>query len=208
MVLFLLGQSPGLRNCLEPKMQNRTKLFTSSLMILALTFSVVNSSHAAEKSPEFKAALAQMQTLKDDFTESTYYADKSGPKFNSANSTALYIYVGAKKGQKTVAYLRMQAYGGDYLFIKKVLFKVDGETFQLTPSSDEAETIPGQVQAFDWFDRTMTSTEISLVQWIINSKKTVMRIQGTRNYKDLTITSTQKKALARMLTVYKGLGGK
>jgi len=189
-------------------MQIRTKLFTSSLMTLALTFTVVNSSYAAEKSPEFKAALAQMQTLKDDFTDTTYYQDKSSPKINSANSTSLFIYVGAKKGGSPSAFLRMQSYGGDYLFIKKVLFKIDGKTFQLTPSSDEAETIPGKVEAFDWFDRTMTSTEISLVQWIINSKKTVMRIQGTRNYKDLTITSTQKKALARMLTVYSGLGGK
>jgi hypothetical protein len=184
------------------------KLFIGSLMTFVLTLVGISPSFSAQKTPEFKAALAQMQVIKDDFTDSIYYADKSGPKFNSASSTALYIYVGARKGGKTSAFLRMQAYGGDYLFIKKVLFKVDGETFQLTPSSDEAETIPGKVEAFDWFDRTMTSTEISLVTWIINSKKTVMRIQGTRNYKDLTITSTQKKALARMLTVYKGLGGK
>jgi hypothetical protein len=189
-------------------MKIRTKLFTSSLTVLVLTILGVNSSYSAEKSPEFKAALAQMQILKDDFTDTTYYQDKSSPKINSANSTSLFIYVGAKKGQSPSAFLRMQSYGGDYLFIKKVLFKVDGKTFQLTPSSDEAETIPGKVEAFEWFDRTMTSTEISLVQWIINSKKTVMRIQGTRNYKDLTITSTQKKALARMLTVYKGVGGK
>jgi len=190
-------------------MQIRTKLFTSSLMTLALTFTVVNSLYAAEKSPEFKAALAQMQILKDDFTGQTTYQDKSSPKITETGSRPdLFIYVATMKGVKTQAYLRMQAHGGDYLFIKKVLFKVDGKTFQLTINSDEADTFPGLVEAFDYADRTMTSTEISLVQWIINSKKTVMRIQGTRNYKDTTITSTQKKALARMLTVYAGFGGK
>ena len=155
-----------------------------------------------------KLPLLKCRKKTDDFTGQTTYQDKSSPKILETGSrTDLFIYVATLKGVKPAAFLRMQAYGGDYLFIKKVLFNVDGKTFQLTISSDEAETFPGQVEAFDWADRTMTSKEFSLVQWIINSKKTVMRIQGTRNYKDLTVTSTQKKALARMLTVYKGVGG-
>jgi hypothetical protein len=190
-------------------MKIRTKLFTSSLTILVLTISGVYSSYSAEKSPEFKAALAQTTTMKDDFTDTTYYKDKSSGKWkNEARKNAFFIYVGTKKGQSPIAVLFLQHYGGDYLFIKKVLFNVDGKTFQLTPSSGELWSETGQVNAFETFDRTMTSTEISLVQWIINSKKTVIRIQGTKNYKDVTITSTQKKSLTRMLTLYKGFGGK
>ncbi len=190
-------------------MKIHMRLFTSSIMILVLTTAGVNSSFSAEKSSEFKAALAQMQTMKDDFTGTTYYKDKSSGKWkNGVRKNDFFIYVGAKKGQSPLPVLFVQHYGGDYLFIKKVLFNVDGETFQLTPNSDEVWSETGQVNAFETFDRTMTTTEISLVKWIINSKKTIIRIQGTRLYKDITVTSTQKKALARMLTLYKGLGGK
>jgi hypothetical protein len=177
-------------------------------MIFALTFSVVNSSYAAEKSPEFKAALAQMQIVKDDFKDTAYYGDKSSPKLgSSADANAFYLYFGTKKGEKTTLFLRIQYYGDNWLFIKKYIFKIDGVTTDLTPSYGEIKS-DNNSKVWEYFDKTPTGSQVMMLKRIIASKKTVMRIEGSQYYKDVTISSTQKKAMQRVLIAYAGLGGK
>ena len=205
MVLFVLNQSSRVKKRLEPKMQIRTKLFASSLMTLALTFTAVNSSYAAEKSPEFKAALAQMKIQKDDFKEIAWYTDKSSP--NNIDTNALYMYVGTKKGEKPVLFLRIQYSGDDWLFIKKYLFKIDGAVSDITPYSGEIES-DNNTKVWEYYNQAMKGSQVMLMKRIIASKKTVMRMEGSQYYKDVTISSTQKKAMQRVLTLYAGLGGK
>ena len=189
-------------------MKIRTKLFTSSLTILVLTISGVYSSYSAEKSPEFKSALAQMQILKDDFKDTVYYADKSSPKIgSSADANAFYLYFGTKKGYKPTLFLRIQYYGDNWLFIKKYIFKVDGVITELTPNYGEIVS-DNNSKVWEYFDETPTESQVMLLKRIIASKKTIMRIQGSQYYKDVTISSTRKKAMQRVLTVYAGLGGK
>lgn len=61
---------------------------------------------------------------------------------------------------------------------------------------------------WEWFDTEPNKGEVELIKSIIKSKKTVMRIVGSQYYKDVVITSAQKKALKNVLIVYEGLGGK
>jgi len=41
----------------------------------------------------------------------------------------------------------------------------------------------------------------------MNSTKTIMRLEGSEYYEDVTISRAQKAAIRNVLTVYQGLGG-
>lgn len=181
----------------------RSTITAALLIIIPLTG--IPASYSAEKSAEYKAALAQMRVTKDDFKETAYYQDKSSPRYRNANG--FYAYVGTKKGSSTTLFLSIQYYGDDWLFVEKYLFKVDGYTYEIDPSYGDVKT-DNNSKVWEWFDTTPNKGEVDLIKKIISSKKAVMRIEGSKYIKDVTITSTQKKALSRVLIVYAGLGGK
>ena len=186
-------------------MKRKTRLLIGSFLAILLSVSGVGVAFPAEKSPEFKAALAQMRIVKDDFKGIAWYHDKSSPKYRNSNGFELYF--GTQKGSNTTLRLVIQYYGEDWLFIDKYLFNVDGYTYEIDPGYGDVES-DNDSKVWEWFDTKPNQDEVGLIKRIIKSKKAVMRIEGSQYYKDVTITSTQKKALSRVLIVYAGLGGK
>lgn len=186
-------------------MKRNYRILLAAFLSVALSLTGAGVAYPAEKSPEFKAALAQMRIVKDDFKSITWYHDKSSPKYVNANG--FFAYVGAAKGYNTTLRLCIQYYGEDWLFIEKYLFNVDGKTFTIDPSYGDVET-DNDAKVWEWFDTSPNKGEVEMLRLIVKSKKAVMRIEGSKYYKDVTLTSTQKKALGRVLTIYTGLGGK
>jgi len=186
-------------------MKRKTRLCIGSILTIVLSATSIGATYSAEKSPEFKSALAQMRIVKDDFKGISWYHDKSTPKYRNANVFELYF--GTQKGSNTTLRFVIQYYGEDWLFIEKFLFNVDGYTYEIEPSYGDIES-DNDSKVWEWFDTKPNKGEVDLIKRIIKSKKAVMRIEGSKYYKDVTISSTQKKALGRVLTVYTGLGGK
>jgi hypothetical protein len=62
-------------------------------------------------------------------------------------------------------------------------------------------------EVWEWYDVSPTSENIEMLQKIMNSKKTVMRMEGTQYYKDKTITEAQKSAIRDTFVVFQGMGG-
>lgn len=186
-------------------MKRKTRLGIGSILTIVLSATSIGATYSAEKSPEFKSALAQMKITKDSFKGITWYQDKSSPKYTNANG--FYLYFGTQKGSNPTLRFMIQYYGEDWLFIEKYLFNVDGYRSEIDPSYGDVET-DNDSKVWEWFDTKPSNSEVELIKKIVKSKKAVMRIEGSKYYKDVTISSTQKKALGRVLTVYAGLGGK
>jgi hypothetical protein len=153
---------------------------------------------------EFKLALSKMRIVKDDVKNLKFYYDKTSPKYVNANGFA--IYAGQESGSDPYLYLKIQYFGSDWLFINSYFFNIDGETYEITPDYGQIEK-DNDSDVWEWYNEPATTGNIEMIQKIINSKKTVVRLQGTQYYKDVTITQTQKLALRNVLTVYQGLGG-
>jgi hypothetical protein len=151
---------------------------------------------------EFKAALAKMKVIKDDVKGYKWYEDKSSYNYYWRNE--FYIYTSG--GSNPTLFFNIRYYDEDWLFIKSYFFNVDGETFSFTPSYGEIQT-DSDSTVTEWYNEVATQENIELVQKIANSKKTVMRLEGTKYYKDVTITKAQKTAIKNVLIVYQGLGG-
>jgi len=179
--------------------------FMVSVFLVSLLPFNIQLAHAETQTAEYKAALSQMRVTKDTVRGITWYQDKSSPRF--VNSNGFFLYMGTSKGFATTLRFQIQYFGDDWLFIDKYFFNVDGATKTIDPSYGDIEK-DNDSEVWEWFDTDPNSSEVELINSIIKSKKTVMRIVGSQYYKDVVITSTQKKALKRVLIVYEGLGGK
>jgi hypothetical protein len=102
--------------------------------------------------------------------------------------------------------LKIQYFGSDWLFIESYFFNIDGETYEISPDYGDIEK-DNDSDVWEWYNEPATAGNIEMIQKIIKSKKTVVRLEGTQYYKDVTITQAQKTALKNVLTVYQGLGG-
>jgi hypothetical protein len=151
---------------------------------------------------EYKAALAKMKVIEDEVKGNKWYQDKSS--YNYYWRDEFYIYTSA--GPTPTLFLNIRYFDEDWLFIDSFFFNVDGETFSLTPSYGEIQR-DSDSNVTEWYNQVATPENIELVQKIMNSKKTVMRLEGSKYYEDVTISSAQKSAIRNVLTVYQGLGG-
>lgn len=151
---------------------------------------------------EFSAALAKMKVIKDDVKGNRWYEDKTSYNYYWRNE--FYIYT--SDSSNPTLFFNIRYAGEDWLFIDSYFFNVDGETFTFTPSYGEIQR-DNDSTVTEWYNAVATSENIELVQRIMNSKKTIMRLEGSKYYKDVTITAAQKTAIKNVLTVYQGLGG-
>jgi len=154
---------------------------------------------------EFKSALSKMRIERDEVKNLKFYYDKSSPKYRNRN--AFEIYVGQAAGGDPYLRFNIQYFGSDWLFIQSYFFNVDGDIYQITPSYGEINT-DNNTDVWEWYDVNPSSENLEMIQKIIKSKKTVVRLEGRQYYKDIIITQTQKTALKNVLTVFQGLGGK
>jgi hypothetical protein len=153
---------------------------------------------------ELKAALGKM-TVKEDTVKGTkFYSPIGAPKY--ANANGFYIYIGQTGDSEPYLRFRIQYYGDDWLFIESFFFNVDGETFEISTSLSEMER-DNDSSVWEWYDVAPTSENVAMLQKIMNSKKTVMRMEGSQYYKDKTINDAQKSAIKNTFIVYQGLGG-
>jgi hypothetical protein len=153
---------------------------------------------------EFQNALSRMSIKKDEVRNTKYYRDKTSPKY--VNQNGFDLYVGGTTNETPYLYLEIQYEGSDWLFIQSYLFNVDGETFEITPDYGVIKT-DNDTNVWEWYNEPATFDNVQMIQKIINSKKTIMRLNGRQYYKDVIISPAQKTALKNVLTVYQGLGG-
>ncbi len=151
---------------------------------------------------EYQEALAKMKVIEDEVKGYKWYQDKSS--YNYYWRDEFYIYTSA--GPDPKLFLNIRYFDEDWLFIDSFFFNVDGETFSFTPSYGEIQR-DSDSNVTEWYNQVATPENIELVQKIMNSTKTVMRLEGSEYYEDVTISSAQKAAIRNVLTVYQGLGG-
>ncbi len=151
-------------------------------------------------------ATRKMRKKYDDINETTWYHDKSSPRYNNYNG--FFAYFG--KGDVGSPWLRLsiQYAADDWLFIEKYIIKVDGITYTITENKyGEIETDNGNGGIWEWLDRSVGASEYEIIKAVANGKKVKIRFVGKQYRKDKTITNRQKLALRNVLDAYEAMGG-
>ncbi|MCX5846658.1 MAG: zinc ribbon domain-containing protein [Deltaproteobacteria bacterium] len=155
-----------------------------------------------EQEKRKKQALAKMRIKHDEIEKVTWYTDKSTPSSNNTNN--MHLYIGKSISGHTYLRLKMQYASSNWLFIEKYIIKADNQIFEIMPLKVERDHY---TTIWEWSDEPVGDNIYKIVQAVINSKKTVIRNEGTTYHKDRVISKAEKIAMKNVLDAYEALGG-
>jgi hypothetical protein len=201
--LFMFSLIGALSSCGAPSSNSSNSNSTSESEDLTEQ-STPEPTKAAVSDADYKAALAKMIVKSDTVEDYKAYRPISSPRYLNANG--FFVYIVQPSGSEPYLRFRIQYHGEDWLFINSFFFNVDGEKYKISTSYGEIER-DNNSEVWEWYDVAPNSENIEMLQKIMNSKKTVMRMEGTQYYKDKTITEAQKSAIRDTFVVFQGMGG-
>ena len=137
---------------------------------------------------------------KDEFSNFTWYKDKSSP--NYVNQNGFYLFFGIRNdGYVTDLRLRIQYYAVDWLFIQSYDLNVDGKNYSLYALGNvERDNDNGFI--WEWYDFTVNEERKPLIQAISTAKKVKIRFNGSQYYDTRALSKNQVKAINNVFTLY------
>ena len=138
----------------------------------------------------------------DEFTGIGWVEPKNRPKYTNSNGIYLYFQIGENGKSKNLRF-RVQYYGSDWIFFRKVYFSVDGTQYTFIPSNKKREHSGGQV--WEWFDDSVSAVEKVLLAHLATSKSARMKLQGDTDSRVKTITKSQIKSMYQTLELYNAM---
>ncbi len=139
----------------------------------------------------------------DEFTERTWVTPKSAPKYKSTNSC--YCYFQKSGGQATNLRFVFSYYADDWLFIRNLIFNVDGVNYTVIPDDMETDCGYGG-HIWEWFDES-AKYHNTLIAAIANAKSVKVKCNGRQYYGVRTLTAAQIKSIKDTYEYYLALNG-
>jgi flagellar biosynthesis GTPase FlhF len=164
---------------------------------------------AREREKAIEESTRNLVKSRDEMEEIDWYEDQSThEKIYTPRSKHIYAYIG-KKNDKVWLRFKMVYAAEEWLFVKSVSFKVDGENFKLTYGFlDDWERNNSSYSIWEWKDVLVDENIWNLINKIAKSEKAMMRYEGQQYYSDRDISTTEKVALRNILSAYQSMGGK
>jgi hypothetical protein len=179
---------------------------TSDLLVLKnqLASLALEEEQRAERAriAKNRSALKSLNIKTDKFNNIKFYTDRSTPYY--ANYSTFHLYIGKSEGEEPYLRFKVRYSDDDWLFVESTSINIDGEVRDLDVGSDW-DRDNGSGDIWEWVDVIATSSHLSLIEEVINSKSAVIRFYGSQYRDDRTITSTQKRALRNVLNAFEAL---
>lgn len=163
---------------------------------------------AAEKArlQERKAELDKLSKnfnqKKDEFSNKTWIFPKNKPKYRNRNATYCYFM----KQNNDVCNFRFvfQYVNRDWLFIKDLIFNIDGKVFEYRRLDFNTDCSGGQI--WEWCDLQLS--DIDLIRSLENAKRIKIKMNGDKYYDTRTLNSATITSIQETIKYYKALGGR
>ena len=185
----------------------RPFFFTQDAEILAVRNELVahrdaagEERRAAEAERE-RTVLAKLNRTDNPVERVSTYRDPSSPTSASARS-ALYLYVTQLGGEITTLRFVIQYVGGEWLFVERYTFIVDGREMTLAPGRYALERGSGDGEIWESYDVTPGEQEMAIVRAVADADEAILQYHGERGQRDRTITADEKQALQNVLEAH------
>lgn len=159
--------------------------------------------NAKEKEERIAKISKNFREKKDEFSDFAWVEHKTTTPYRNRNSIHLSFQ---KDNNGNVQNLRfvIQYEADDWLFIRNMIFNIDGDNVTFIPNDMERDNDYGRI--WEWSDEP-ASLESSLVEKIANAKSVKVKFNGDQYYDTRTMSSKQIEAFKQTLDYYKALGG-
>ena len=140
----------------------------------------------------------------DEFGDRTWVYHNTTPKYTNRNSIHLYFQKD-KDGNVSNLRFRVQYESGDWLFIRNMIFNIDGENVQFIPDDMETDCGYGG-RIWEWCDESSIYNQ-ELIHKIANAKSVKVKFNGRQYYDTKTMSAKELQAFKETFDYYKALGG-
>lgn len=122
------------------------------------------------------------------------------------NRNGIYSYFQTNKGLASNLRFVIQYYSDDWLFIRKYQFSIDGKAYEYIPNKVETDIGDGGM-VWEWFDDQVDENLKTIMEAIVKSKTTKIKMIGNQYFNIKTVTPKQKESIRKTLELYKLQGG-
>lgn len=139
----------------------------------------------------------------DEFSDVIWVEPKTKPRYTNQNGYCMYFAL--KNGIATNPRFLIQYEADEWLFIKYMIFNIDGENITFTPEKMETDCGHGG-RIWEWCDESAVYHE-SLIAKIAYAKNVKIKMVGSQYHKVKTMSSKQIEYFKYSYEYYKALGG-
>ena len=140
---------------------------------------------------------------KDEFSDVKWVEPKSRPKYTNQNGYCMYFSV--NNGIASNPRFLIQYESDKWLFIKNMIFNIDGENITFTPEKMETDCGNGG-RIWEWCDEYAGNLE-PLIKKIAYAKSVKIKLVGKQYYNIKTMSQKQIQYFKYSYEYYKALGG-
>ena len=163
------------------------------------------------KSPENQAKIASLKPLfnekKDEFQDNAWVEPKTAPAYRNRNG--VFCYFALKNGVAENFRFVFQYYADDWLFIRNMVFNIDGENTTIVPEMDTDCGNGGMI--WEWCDESVGkygSLNENFIKKLANAKSVKVKMNGSQYYDTKTLSAAQIKSIKDTYEYYIALGGR
>lgn len=157
-----------------------------------------------EKEEQKKELSKNFRVSKDEFSDYAWVYHKTTSKYTNCNSVHLYFQL-SDNGVASNLRFSVHYEDDDWLFIRNIIFNIDGENEMFVPLDMETDCGNGG-RIWEWCDES-ANLNSSLVQKIASAKKCKLKLNGSQYYDTRTMSNQQLNAFKQTLDYYRLLGG-
>ena len=139
-----------------------------------------------------------MRSKIDPETGITWYKDGNTPKYNDI--TNVYLYFGQKNDSPPFLRFRIRYCDTQWLQIMSYIVMADKQRF-IQPVVTFKQ-IRGTTSPQELYDEPVTKELYPIIQKIVSSRKTVIRLHGLKGTGDIMLTDKQKQSMKNVLRAY------
>lgn len=163
---------------------------------------VAEAERNQQKKEELEKLAKNFKQQKDEFSNKTWIYPMDRPKYRNRNAT--YCYFMKQNNEVRNFRFVFQYVNSDWLFIKDLIFNIDGKVFEYRRL--DFNTDCGGEQIWEWCDLQLSDTD--LIRALENAKSIKIKMNGDKYYDTRTLKSATIISIQNTIKYYKALGGK
>lgn len=188
---------------------NNTDTVDTNMESVDSTCIIEEQKRIAAEEARLQARKAELDNLsknfnqkKDEFSNKTWIFPNNKPKYRNRNAT--YCYFMKQNNEVRNFRFVFQYVNSDWLFIKDLIFNIDGKVFEYRRLDFNTDCSGGQI--WEWCDLQLC--DIDLIRSLENAKSIKIKMNGDKYYDTRTLNSATITSIQETIKYYKALGGR
>ena len=188
---------------------NNTDTVDTNMESVDSTCIIEEQKRIAAEEARLQARKAELDKLskkfnqkKDEFSNKTWIFPNNKPKYRNRNAT--YCYFMKQNNEVRNFRFVFQYVNSDWLFIKDLIFNIDGKVFEYRRLDFNTDCSGGQI--WEWCDLQLS--DIDLIRSLENAKSIKIKMNGDKYYDTRTLNSATITSIQETIKYYKALGGR